>query len=243
MMKTNKGLIIMLIVLLSIIAILLCGIMVFFISGNSGIFTIRHNEVFYNESFDAAKLTDISIDNDAGDIEIKNSDDGQIKVVANGNNQDNFTVDCSDSTLTIKSKSIPANSDALRRAYCGADIELYVPQNIKSISIVSSFGDIDIKDSLKTNLNLESNCGNIKAENLSGSFNMKCDMGDIKIDAVNISSNSMARTAMGDVEIERTNSVNIAGETSLGECKINNSSSDSPITLTVETNLGDIEIN
>lgn len=248
MTKNSRGLIITLIVLLSIIALLMCAILVFFISGNTNVIPNLRNEVFYNESYNADDVADIIINSDAGDITIKNSTDGQITVIANGNNADSFTVENKNGVLNIRSVKGKAYSrirqgGIFRNSFYGADIELYIPQNMNSVTINSAFGDIDIPDRLNTSLKVESNFGDIKADYLSGSFELQCDMGDIEIETIDISKNSKATTNMGDVEIDNTNSVNIVGETSLGECSINNSNPDSPVTLTVASDLGDVKIN
>ncbi len=252
MTRKSKGLIITLIVLLSLIAVSLTGIMVFVITGSiSDIGAIRimpKASVYFDESYSSADITDIQINSDAGDITIKNSADSQVRVVANGNNQEHFNADLKDGKLTIESKaSQSAKSKTVRNFWGadfeGADLEIYIPNDLNSLNVSSAFGDVDILSSVKTDVQVQSDFGDIKADSLIGSFNIHSNLGDIEIGRADISSDSSASTNLGDVEIEKTSDVNINANTSLGECRVKNSNSQSPITLRAESDLGDVEVN
>lgn len=246
MTKKSKGLIIALIVLLSLIAVLLVAIMSFMITGHFktiGSLTANlKSSVYFDESYDAADITDILIDSDAGNITIKDSDDGKIRVVANGNNQDLFNAGVKDGRLTVESKARPGVSTV--RNHSGADLDIYIPQNIiNKLTIESAFGNVDILSTIDGELKVKCDFGNITADCLIGCFDLHSDLGDVEIKRADITSDSSATTNLGDVEIEKTNSVNISARTSLGDCKVNNSNSQSPITLKAESNLGDVEVN
>lgn len=247
MTRKTKGLIITLIVLLSLIAVSLTGIMVFVITGNiNDLGTIRimpKASVYFDESYSSGDIKDIQINSDAGDITIKNSADSQVRVVANGNNQEYFNADIKDGRLTIDSKAPQGARRRAGRTYSGADLEIYIPNDLNSFNISSAFGDVDILSSVKMNLQVQADFGKINADSLTGSFDIHSDFGDIEIGRADITSDSTASTSFGDVEIEKTSDVNISANTSLGECSVQNSNSQSPITLKAETDFGDVEVN
>lgn len=245
MTKKNRGLIIALIILLCLIAAALIGIMAILISGNTGVFNKfplhAQKEVYYDQAFESDSITNIEIASDAGDVTVKPSDTNQVRVVVNGNNKELFNVEQNDTKLIITSKSKPGNTSF--RNFSGADIDVYIPQTINILTISNKFGDVDILSKFDGKLKIENDCGNAKADVLLGSFDIHCDLGDIKIGRINISADSFASTDMGDVEIESTNRVNIIAQTSLGDCDISGADSLSPITLKVHSDLGDVEVN
>lgn len=88
MKKTNRGLIIAVIALLSIIVLLLAGILGFAITSGGRHFSFdrweNQNNVVYDESYDSGNITDIIINSDYGDITVKHSSDDKIRIVARG---------------------------------------------------------------------------------------------------------------------------------------------------------------
>lgn len=245
MTKRSRGLIIALIVLLCIIAIALAALLAVMLTGNSGLLKgIPHYssaEKYFDSTYEADGIDDIEIISEAGDITVKQSTGSQIRVVANGNNKELFGVEQTDSKLIITSKAASVNKTLMN--FKGADIDVYVPQTVSSLTIDSNFGDVDIVGSFSGVLKAESDCGNVDADFLLGSFNIHSDLGDIKIDRIDINGSSFASTDMGDVEIESTNRVNIIAKTSLGDCDVSKNAPDSSVTLNVQSSLGDVEVN
>ncbi len=248
MSKNNRGLLITLIVLLSIIALLLSGIFTFsLISGTHslGSFISMKTQTFFDQSYNADEIKNITIDSNAGDITVKSSNDGKIRLTANGLNDDHFSAETDGSTLSISSKELKGKYrffpfGALKE---GTDIVLYVPQKLDSINITSNFGNVDIEDYIVTSLTINNDMGNIDAEFLGGSFDLNTNMGNIDIEKIDITSNSKAVTNMGDIDIERTNEVNIYANTSMGDCDVKKNTPTASVILTAQTDMGNIEIN
>lgn len=249
-MKNNKGLIITVIALLSIIVLLLAGILGFAITSGGRHFSFdkweNHNNVVYDESYDSSNISDIIVNSNCGDITVKHSNDEKIRIVARGSNAENINVTADSNKLTLNI----SNTDKMTRfpfnnyGNMSSDIDIYLPDNTpERFEIHSNLGDVDIDTKLNTNLEINNNCGDISASELGGSFDIHTDLGNIDIKRININKNSSATTNMGDVDIEYTNAVNIDYSTSLGTVDIKNNSPDSDITLQVHTDLGDIEIN
>lgn len=250
MKKTNRGLIIAVIALLSIIVLLLAGTLGFAITSGGRHFSFNrwenHNNVVYDESYDSSNISDIIVNSDCGDITVKHSNDEKIRIVARGSKAENINVTADSNKLTLNI----SNTDKMTRfpfnnyGNISSDIDIYLPDNTpERFEIHSNLGDVDIDTKLNTNLEINNNCGDISAIDLGSCFNIHTDLGDIDIKRININQNSSVTTNMGDIEIEYTNPVNIDYSTSLGTSDIKNNHTDSSITLKVQTDLGDIEIN
>lgn len=247
MEKNNRGLLITLIVLLSIIALLLSGIFTFtLISGTRSFksFIPTKTQTVFDESYSTEDIKNITIDNNAGDIIIKNSKDGKIRVTANGNTDDEFSAAADGSTLNISNEVINRRNffifGALKK---GADIVLYLPEELDSLNINSNFGNVKIEDKLTTNLTIDNDMGNIEAEKLGGSFDLNTNMGNIEIEEINITADSKAVSNMGNIDIEKTNKIKIDASVSMGDNDVKDSTPSADITLTAKTDMGDIEIN
>lgn len=249
MKKTNKGLLITLIVLLCIIAILLSGILIFAMVGGASTLPKIHSvipsrtTVIFDESYDANEVKKISVDNNAGDITIKTTNDGKVRLVAEGFSDKNFSAAVDGDTLNATGYQLNKSDILDFNSKRGTEITLYIPKDFESLDIATDFGDVDIEGALNTTLTINNDMGDINIAALSGSFNLHTDMGNIEIKRANITENSTVTTDMGDIDIEQANAVNIYAKTSMGECDIKNSDPSSPVTLTAETSMGDIEIN
>lgn len=249
MEKNNRGLLITLIVLLSVIALLLSGILVFAMtSGSHSLsklqsFIPSKTVTIFDQSYNASEIKNISIDSDAGDITVKTTNDGTIRLVAEGLSEKNFSASVDGDTLNASGYQIKKHNLFNLNSPNGTEIKLYIPKDFDSLDIALDFGDIDIDDEINTKLAIDNNMGDINAKMLSGSFNIHTDMGNIEIERINIDKNSSATTNMGDIEIEKANTVNIYAKTSMGDCDVKNNNPQAPVMLTAETNMGDIEIN
>lgn len=245
MEKNNKGLLITLIVLLSFIAILLSGILVFSISSNTSTFLPIKTKTLCDESYSAGEISNISIDSDAGDVIVKTSTDGNIRLVAEGINEDSIEYTADGDTLSISSyENLKKwNFFKFRSRNVGTEIILYIPKDFNSLDISLNLGDVEIENELNTKLTIENNMGDIDAKVLGGSFNIHTDMGDIEIKRINITDNSSATTSMGDIEIDKADGININAKTSMGNCDVKNNTPSSSIILTAETSMGNVEIN
>lgn len=250
MMKNNRGLIITVIALLSIIVLLLAGILGFAITSGNRYLSFdkwkNHDTVVYDESFDSSNISDIIINSNYGDITVKKSNNNKIRIVARGGNAEHINVNTDSSKLTLNI----SNPDKITRfplfnnVNISSDVDIYLPDNTPDVLVINSnLGDVDIDNQINTALEINSNCGDISAEKLYGSFDIHTDLGDIDIKAININKDSSADTNMGDIDIEYTNNIKIDYSTSLGTSDIKNNNTFSDITLTVKTDLGDIEIN
>lgn len=245
MEKNNRGLLITLIVLLSFIVVLLSGILVFSISSNTQSFLPIKIKTICDESYSSSEISNISVDSAAGDVIVRTSKDGNIRLVAEGINEDNIEAVADGDTLSISSyeNNKKWNFFNFNSRNIGTDIILYIPKDFNTLDINLNFGNVEIENELNTSLTVENNMGDIEAKVLGGSFNLHTDMGDIEIKRINITNNSSATTSMGDIEIEKADGVNINAKTSMGNCDVKNNTPSSSIILTAETSMGNVEIN
>lgn len=245
MEKNNRGLLITLIVLLSFIVVLLSGILVFSISSNTQSFLPMKIKTICDESYSSSEISNISVDSAAGDVIVRTSKDGNIRLVAEGINEDNIEAVADGDTLSISSyeNNKKWNFFNFNSRNIGTDIILYIPKDFNTLDINLNFGNVEIENELNTSLTVENNMGDIEAKVLGGSFNLHTDMGDIEIKRINITNNSSATTSMGDIEIEKADGVNINAKTSMGNCDVKNNTPSSSIILTAETSMGNVEIN
>ena len=164
-----------------------------------------------------------------GDIDIKN-DYGDIFIDEFLNANIDLSEDCGDVKILggniIKVDNnygdieIEKANVSIINEDCG-DVEV---SNINDVTIKNSYGDIKIK-MVNNYLYLENNCG------------------DIEIDNVNLKKDSYIKDDYGDIEIDNTNEIFIDAKTDLGKVKIKNNYNKSDVTLKIENNCGDIEVN
>lgn len=246
MTKNNKGLIITLIILLVVIIFMLGGIMTFLLTSHTGVKDFwnfeKYHQVIYDESFDAQSIEKLTIDSNAGDITIKNSNDNTVKITATGRHSETFSVSNESNNLLIESRISKNNIFRANANECN-DITIYLPQDFAEIEIKSNYGDVDIENKINGRLNIECDYGDIDAYALFGVFDIHTNMGDIDVENISITESSYASTDLGDIDIDRTNDIRIDASTSLGECNIRNNNQQSNIILTAKTDLGDVEIN
>lgn len=225
-MKKNKGLIIFLIILLSVLAILVTLFMINAL--NEGISFNRFfssdsvsDELVIDEIYDNI-FKDIDIETDSGDIYIKESHDDKIKVLIYGE-EDKIEINHDDTKLSIEASA--PNCYGFCFNIVIPKIEVYVPTNYANhIDIQSSYGDVEIGNIPNLILDVEADCGDIKIEELS------------------LNEDSKIREDLGDVTIGKTNSIYIDANTDVGEINIANNDKKSDITLTIKSDVGDIVV-
>ena len=131
-------------------------------------------------------------------------------------------------------------------------------ENAKDITIQNNYGDISLGDAESATLN--ESCGDIKlkkidkviVENKYGdividkveySLQIEDNCGDVEIKNINLKENSYIKNNLGDIKILNTNEIYFDAKTNLGDTKINNNYNKSEITLKIQNDCGDIEIN
>lgn len=102
-------------------------------------------------------------------------------------------------------------------------------------------GDIDINK--VGDIKIENNLGDTDIKSITNYAKIEADCGDIKIDNLNINKNSSIKNDLGDIEIHRTNDIFIDSSVDLGNNKVKNSNRKSNITLKIDNDCGDVNVN
>lgn len=260
---SNRSLLIITIVLLSIIAVCLIAFLVMALTGkyrgfSIGIFESGNNEAVFEESYEEALVNSFEVKSEAGDINIEPSQDEKIKVVVYGKNQDDVKVSFNEGNLKIDVKQ--PRRVMIFGTYMNK-ITIYIPQSYsKELNIKANYEDIDIGSLENSIMNVENDCGDIKIASVKNAtvknhygdikiekITNKCDIrnncGSIKIQNLDIKEDSNIEFDLGDIKIEKTSDIYIDAKVDLGDIKVNENNRHSEITLKAKNSCGDIKIN
>ncbi|MCH5167596.1 MAG: DUF4097 family beta strand repeat protein [Erysipelotrichales bacterium] len=235
----NKGLIIFLIVLLSICCISLGFILYLGLSGKTGLifswngFKNVSTENIYDNTYEE-EFEKINIKTSASMIEFKQSKDGntRVKIFGDGallNNSDEFNI------LNIEYKNKPCIGICFNQSM--AKIEIELPINYEgNITIDNKYGDVEIEEFIKSNINVSSSYGNTS---IKGAYevNINSEAGDIN---VGTASRAILNNNFGDIKVEKVLSYLDIND-DCGDIKINEINIDTD--STIKNNLGDIKVN
>ena len=252
----NKGLVITMIILLTIIVAILIVILCLGISGKisfMGFIRAKSKDIVYDEKYETEKIEKISIKSSAGDIKFEESDDKKIRVVVYGEKENKIDVEQTGNTLKVESIQ---KSHIFGFNIRLNDIVIYLPKEYeKEIEM----GDIEIVSLENASIKIEQNCGDInlgkiknaeiendlgttEIEEVLNSLNIKSNCGDIKIKKLTLQENSKIENDLGDVKIGETNDIFIDAHCDLGDEKIKNNSRQSEVTLKIDVDCGDIKV-
>ena len=257
-MKTFK---IFIIVLLSIIALSITGVMILVMTGKLNLKGFHFNNttsktVVFDKKYEEV-FNSINIDTESADIEIKEIEDGKTHVVIY-DDYDKTTVKDTDNILDINVNTKKCNFFCINIKK--AKIVIYLPANYdKQIKINNEYGDIKIGNFEKAILNIDSDYGDIDIDSIYdviikedygdikigkvlNYLNIEQDCGDVRIEEVNINKNSKITNDFGDIKIDKTNNINIDAKTDLGDVKIGKNYHTSKIILKLRNDCGDIKV-
>lgn len=267
----SKKMTIFLIILLILVVLLLTGIMFLLLKGNFRFFYSNNTSSNLSiEEMHENKYEEIIIKNYAGEIEVRQTNEYNIKVIIYSEN-DNATVKEFDNKLEIETQNKKCNFLCINHKI--DKIELYLPYSYdKKLYITSNYGDVTIESFEKIDLKIALDAGDLKIDTINlgniklsygdlelkkaSELNIKMDAGDIEIGEVN---NIEVKNNYGDINIDKINnyfnikedcgdvkinSVNIEKdsfiENSLGDIKINTTNK---IYIDAKTSLGEVKIN
>ena len=232
----NRGLIIALIVLFSIVIIILIVLMIFLLNSKGRISkymfgsSVSNNLIMdevYNNTFNT-----IRVKASTSDVYFKSTNDSNIRVVIHGNEKELDVKQSSDElNINFKEKKCFGFCFNLKKN----KVEVYIPSNYdKKIIIDSDYGNIDVEEFKSADMDISDDCGDIKilsanelkVENDYGNINIgevniltvEDDCGDISVDKVN---DITAKNSYGNISIKSIlNSLDIKDD--CGDVKIDN---------------------
>ncbi len=250
----NKGLLITVIVLLSVIAALLLGLMIYSLAGNTlsfGIVPRASDKVIYGNSFE--KVSDIVVDSACGDISFGENTDGKVHVTAYGENERDITVNFSDGKLKV---DYPQKHRFFNWSVVKNNIIVSLPSDYENgIKVKSDYGNVDICTLPKASIDVECDYGNMTAGKVKTAV-IGNDCGDVEIETVET---VQVDVNLGDVRVgsvtKSCDLQNDCGDIIVNEMKISEDSTISDdlgeitvynaagICVRAETDLGKLNIN
>lgn len=259
----NKGLIITLIILLSIIIFFLVMFLVTYLRGGisfKNIFESRSTNVIFEGQFNLKDINNIEIEQEAGDIIFRKSENDYVQVILYGKDEDDARIDLNGGKLNIdytqKNRFQFFNFGTIKN-----DIIIYIPSNYSNeIKIKNNYGKcemIDLENAIVNidcdagdvqlgkikNVTIKCDYGNIEIKEILNKCNIKADCGNIKIEKISIQENSTIKADFGNVEINDTNDIYIDTDVDLGDTNINKNNRKAEIILEIKCDCGNITIN
>lgn len=261
---SNRGLIITLIILLSIIILGLVMFLVAALTGNLHMDSIsigqKSNMVIFDETYKIDNIKDIEVLSNAGDITFKESEDDRIRVVAYGNKNNEIEVLLNDDKLSIDYSKFKRGFALFSFNIKSNDIIIYIPESYsEEIKIENDYGNCKICDLENATIKAKVDCGNVEIGKVKNA-EIKCDLGNIeigelsnkcelevdcgnaKIDKTEIKENSTIKCNLGNVEIKEINDIYVDADVDLGKAKIGVNNRNSDIILKVNVDCGDAKI-
>lgn len=261
----NKGIIITLIILLSIIIFALVMFLVTYLRGGINFrngfisFGSKSTNVILDKQFAMEDVKNIEIKQDAGDIIFKETTNNYIQVVIYGDNENDVQVDLDNGKLNIN-YTYKRNFALFNFGGIKNHIIIYIPSNYSNeIKINNDYGKCEMTDLKSATVTIDCDCGDVKIGSI-GNATIKCDYGNveikeilnkcdikancgnIKIDSISIKENSIIKADFGNVDINKTNDIYIDTDVDLGNVNINKNNRNAEITLKIKCDCGNITI-
>lgn len=224
----NKKVTIVVIILLIILILVLLGGMIHMLGKNHRI--RRYNENLVIDQTYTNKYANIEVESDAGDIEIKETDEENIRVIIYGENDRSDVRDIGNTLkITIKAKKcfgICFNIEMSK-------VVVYLPKNYKgTIDLSNKYGDIDVGSFKEAKVLIKEDCGDVKVESAL-TLDAENSYGDITIGEVETAT---VKQSCGNVKIDYLKRGNIKNK--LGDVKIKKVDGE----ISIEEDCGDIVI-
>lgn len=262
----NKGLIITLIILLVVVIALLVGFLVLCLTGNINfkdgirIGMKKGDQLIYNEVYDIENVKTIDINQDAGDIIFKNTEENNIRVEVYGEKKSDAEVSLISDELKIKFNNGNNGWKFFNFGGISGDIKIYIPSTYAgNIKIKNDAGDIRLANLENSNLDIDCDAGNIKIDKIKG-VSVKCDAGNVEIGTIlnkcnirvdcgnvdikkiELKEDSKIKTDAGNIKIDEAEDIYIDANVDLGKCNINSNNRNAEVTLKLNCDLGDINV-
>lgn len=259
----NKGLMIALLILLSILIFALIIFLVAALNGKIGIGSLnfgtqRSEKIVLDETYSIEGIDRVKVISIAGNVEFKEREDNNIRVIAYGKDSGDVKVETHNNKIEID-YSRRSNKFAFFNITQN-DIIVYIPNSYSNnINVNNDYGNINITDLENATVEAKANCGNVelgKVKNadikcdlgnveinkLLNKCNIEVDCGDVKIQSAQLQEDSNIRCDLGNVKIKEINDIYIDANVDLGNSKIANNNRQSNVTLKVEVDCGDLKI-
>lgn len=196
---------------------------------------IKYEEVNSVKEYDYMDIRSLSVDMDAGNVEIRksqNSGDGKLRVEYSGDSSRKPQVTCSGGRLQIREPGrfrwFNFDLSFFRRGYWERKLVIWVPENLKDldVQIDSDAGSVICSDIFMTNLTADVDAGQLKVDGCTVTGEAKLDVDAGSADINNVSFGILKGDVdMGDINCHLSSGI-LAG-----------------YTMDLDVDMGDITIN
>ena len=253
----NKGIKIVLIIILAILVIALVNFMIYAIINRNNDYSVKfsliafgdNTEKIFEKEYEPGELDRINVDVSSSNVLIEKADVDKIKVTAYGEKDEKINETINNNELSITKSKTKVFIFAMFY-WCDEKIIIQVPNDCEQeFNIHTSSGDIAVPNLENNVINLESSSGKIECGNINNG-NFKSSSGDITVGSGNeitlqTSSGSIkagdfnklsAEASSGDIEVGKIGESSI--KTSSGKILL-----ESAKRLQAEASSGEIDIN
>lgn len=188
------------------------------------------------ETFQVSKDGELEVYTNPGDITIETWDKNEVVVKMRGEDED---TDFRDVTVEQRNKRIVVKYDTRRGWSESIDFIITVPKNF-NVALSSTGGDVDFRNDISGNININTSAGDITMANVSGSLSLNTQGGDIRLR--DISGDLDVNTQGGDIRIGKITGKSARVNTQGGDISITSIGSDARVkTYGGEIRIGDID--
>src|SRR5574344_1931252 len=111
---------------------------------------------------------------------------------------------------------------------------------VKTADIKQSAGDVEIEE--VEDVTIDSDLGDVEIDTITKHVNIKSDCGTVKIENLDLTKNSKIVNNVGDIRINSTGKIYFDAKTDLGDIDIENNYPKSDVTIKLENDCDDIKI-
>ncbi len=196
----SKGLIIFIIIIIVIIILGLIALLCFCLgNGNKLQFgnIVKSKNKIFEQEYEANLIRNIQVSSNAGDIEIRKSENDKIKVIAYGENPNKLNIESSSDKLQVEYK----NNGHIFWGFnkYKSEIILYIPSYYENdINVDIDYGNLAVEDLENASINVKEDCGNIKLGKIKNAY-VKNDCGNVEVKS--ITNKVDIRTDCGNIDV------------------------------------------
>ena len=250
----NKGIAIVLIVLLSLLTVAVTGVFILLLNGHSEFNFFSFFRIGYSENLIDSKefenVEDIQVLSDIGDVFFEEGTEDKVRVELYSEDSNDYYIKEEDNQIQIK---LNAKKAKLRFMKKSNRIVVKIPKNYdKKIKVKTTTGDVRIGSFDNMKLDVEGTTGDIKIDSAER-LDFKLSTGDVKVGSLNYISGEVrtgdikiddviefsAATTTGDITINEVTK-RIYARTTTGDIKIERATIEEDSTL--KTGTGDIKV-
>lgn len=177
----------------------------------------------------------IIINSEIANITFYNSEDEHTKVVIYGLERDKVELIEGSKELTIEKHGKKGNC----LINCNNKIDIYLPNDLDSLSITTDVGNINTKKININNLTVKTDVGNVTVGN-TNIVNITTNVGNVSINEIKGTDNSVIKTDVGNIIVNKVYNLKVESNVDLVNSSIVESNGE--FTLKLETNVGSVKV-